>query len=447
MTLRASQVNEAPPSQNVAHGVRTNVGRYLFLGFFIVFALIGGVTVWAATQKIAGAVIASGRVVVDSNLKKVQHPSGGIVSKINVKNGDEVQKGQLLMRLDETITKANLSVVVKQIMELKMRAARLEAERDALQKIVIPDELQEQNSPDVDRIIRGERNLFRSRRESRQQQKAQLRERIAQHRQEIVGIEGQVKAKATEISLIEQELAGLVTLEEQQLITTNRMVSMRRQAARLEGEHGQLVASVARIRGQIAEVELQILSMEQEAQTQIVDELRQIDSKIAELAERRIAAEDQLNRIDIRAPISGIVHQLSVHTEGGVINSAEPVMMLVPRGDKLVIEARVQPQDIDRVHLDQEAQVRFTAFNQRTTPEITGTIKRIGADLSRDEITGETYFTVRIGFLDEEVVRLGENKLQPGIPADVQIRTSDRTALSFLVKPLEDQLSKAFRER
>lgn len=437
----------ASSSDRTAAPIPTNVGRYLFAGFFFVFALIGGVTVWAATQKISGAVIASGRVVVDSNLKKVQHPSGGVVDEIRVKNGDEVTEGQLLMRLDETITKANLRVVVKQINELSMRAARLEAERDNFDRVAVPDDLKAETSADVVRIISGENNLFRSRRESHLKQKAQLRERIAQHREEIVGIDGQVKAKATEITLIGEELKGLETLEEKQLITTNRMVSMRRQAARLQGEHGQLLASTARIRGQIAEVELQILSLEQDVQTKIVDELRQIESKLAELAERRIAAEDQLKRIEIRAPISGVVHQLAVHTVGGVINSAEPVMMLVPMGDKLVIEARVQPQDIDRVHLKQAARVRFSAFNQRTTPELDGTVTRIGADLTQDKITGETFFTVRIEFADQEVARLGENKLQPGIPADVQIRTEDRTALSFLVKPLEDQFSKAFRER
>lgn len=431
-----------PPS-----AVRTNVGRYMLFGFLIVLTLIGGVAGWAATQQISGAVIATGRVVVDSNLKKIQHPTGGVVEQITVKNGDSVNKGQLLIRLDETITKANLSVITKQISELSVRAARLEAERDGSEKIVIPKFLIRQETPEVQRIIDGETILFHSRREGRIKQKQQLRERIAQHRQEIIGIEGQVVAKATEIKLIGEELEGLETLEAQNLVTTNRMVSMRRQAARIEGERGQLVASIARIRGQIAEVELQILTLDEDAQTKIVDELRQIESKLAELAERRITAEDQLDRIDIRAPIPGIVHQLSVHTVGGVINSAEPVMMIVPLDDNLVIEARVQPQDIDRVYQGQKARVRFTAFNQRTTPELDGIVNRIGADLTRDEITGETFFTVRIKFSDQQIARLGDNKLQPGIPADVQIRTSDRTALSFLMKPLEDQLSKAFRER
>lgn len=427
--------------------VKTSVARYLFLGFFIVFALIGGVAVWAATQQISGAVIASGRVVVDSNLKQVQHPTGGVVDEIKVKNGDRVAKGQLLMRLDETIPKANLSVVIKQIKELTMRAARLEAERDGRDNISLPIVLTGDTSAESRRIIEGETNLFHSRRESHKKQKAQLRERIAQHGEEIVGIDGQIKAKATEIKLIAEELKGLEKLEKKQLITTNRMVSMRREAARLEGEHGQLVASTARIRGRIAEVELQILSLDQERQTNIVDELRQTESKLSELAERRIAADDQLQRIEIRAPIDGIVHQLSAHTVGGVINPADPVMLLVPMDDKLVIEARVLPHDIDRVHLNQTARVRFSAFNQRTTPELDGTVKRIGADLTQDKLTGDSYFSVRIEFGNDELVRLGDNKLQPGIPADVQIRTDDRTALSFLIKPLEDQLSKAFRER
>lgn len=434
-------------SHPASRPVQTRVARYMLFGFFVVFALIGGVSVWAATQQISGAVIATGRVVVDGNLKKVQHPTGGVVSEIRVKSGDKVKKGDLLVRLDETITRANLSVVIKQINELQMRATRLEAERDDLAKIRVPEFISGQDETELKRIVRAERNLFQSRHQTHAKQIEQLRERIRQHDQEIVGINGQIEAKATEISLIGEELQGLETLEAQKLITTNRMVSMRRQAARLKGEHGQLVASVARIRGQIAEVELQVLSLEQEKQTKIVDELRQIDSKLAELAERRIAAQDQLNRIEIRAPISGVVHQLDVHTVGGVINPAEPVMMLVPMGDNLVIEARVNPPDIDRIYVGQNARVRFTAFNQRTTPEIDGTVKRIGADLTQDKVTGETYFSVRIEFADSEVARLGDNKLQPGIPADVQIRTEDRTALSFLVKPLEDQLSKAFRER
>lgn len=426
----------------------TYIGRYLFAGFFVIFALIGGVTVWAATQKIAGAVIASGRVVVDSHLKAVQHPTGGVVKKIFVKNGDQVEQNQILIQLDETVTRANLRVIEKQIVELSVRRLRLIAERDSQTSFAMPDDINIRTKVDTEQVLKGERELLRSRIESRIKQKQQLRERIAQNKQEIIGIEGQIKAKVIEIELIGEELEGLETLEAQKLITVNRMVSMRRQAARLEGEHGQLVASIARLRGQIAEVELQILNLDEEAQIRIVDELRTIESKISELSERQIAAQDQLDRIELRAPIAGVVHQLAVHTVGGVINSAEPVMMLVPSGDKLVIEARVSPRDIDRVYIGQLARIRFSAFNQRTTPELDGKIKNLSADLSQDERTGEPFFVARVAIPDAELDRLGSNnRLHPGMMADVQLKTQDRSALSFLVKPLEDQLSKAFRER
>lgn len=441
--LRASNL---PPETDIT--ASADVKRYLVFGFFVMFVLVGGAGVWATTTEIAGAVMASGRVVVDSNLRKVQHPTGGIVAEIHAKNGDRVMADQLLIRLDETITRANLQVVIKQLNGLAMRAARLAAERDGQVQMNVPEGLNNQaDLPDVRRIIDGELSLFRSRRETREKQKGQLHERIEQHREEISGIEGQIAAKIKEISLIAEELDGLEKLEAQQLITTTRMTAMRREAARLEGERGQLQAKVAQINGQIAEVELQILGLEQEHLTKIVGELRQIESKQSELDERRVAAEDQLKRVDIRAPISGIVHQLAVHTVGGVISSAEPVMLIVPQGEKLVIEARVNPQDINQVHVGQIALVRFTSFNQRTTPELNGKVSQIAAELTRDELTGETYYIVRVELPESESSRFGDKALIPGMPADVQIRTEDRTALSYLVKPLQDQYNKAFRER
>jgi membrane fusion protein, type I secretion system len=427
---------------------RSTTGRYVVAGFAIILLLIGGIGSWAATTEIAGAVLASGRVVVETNHRKGQHPTGGVVSLINVKSGDHVKAGALLIRLDETITNANLQVIVKQLDQLAIRAARLAAERDALAQFDLPEPYQDRmDDPDIKRIVDGERKLFESRRQSHIKQLQQLRQRVQQNREEIQGIESQAGAKRKEIALMREELAALETLEQQQLVTTSRMVSIRREAARLEGDLGRFVASAARIKGQISEIELQILALEQELQTKIVDELRQIETKQAELEERRIAAQDMLTRIEIRAPISGIVHQLSVHTVGGVINPAEPVMLIVPQDDKLIVEARVAPQDIDRIFVDQPARVVFSAFNQRTTPELDGVVKHVAADLARDDLTGETYFQVRIVLPDDQVQRLGDNTLVPGMPADVLLTTDSRTALSYLIKPLEDQFSKAFRER
>ncbi len=295
--------------------------------------------------------------------------------------------------------------------------------------------------------MRPSTTFFRSRRESREGQKAQLKERIAQLNEEFSGVSGQITAKAREIELIGEELKSLEHLEAQQLVTSSKMVSLRREAARLEGERGQLRASAAQAKGKIAEIELQILHIDQEFRSELLQELTENQSKQATLVERRIAAEDQLKRVEIRAPQSGIVHQLAAHTVGGVVNPGEPVMLIVPEGDKLVIEAKIAPHDIDQVLQSQTATIRFAAFNQRTTPEINGLIRSVAADLTQDARSGESFFTVRIEIPEAELARLENSRLVPGMPAEVHIRTQDRTALSYLLKPLQDQIAKAFRER
>jgi len=425
-----------------------HVGRYMLGGLMIIVVLLGGIGTWAATTDIAGAVVTQGNIVVESSVKKVQHPTGGVVAEIYVKEGQEVKANQLLIRLDDTVTRANLRVVSKQLDDLGMRAARLAAERDEATELHIPEDLQRRmKEPNIARIVNGERSLFESRRESKLKQDQQLRERIAQFEKEGGGITAQIEAKSKEIELIGKELDGLKDLEKQRLVTTNRMVTLRREAARLGGERGQLIAAAAKAKGMIAETELKILGTDQQFKTDVVDELRQVESKQAELEERRIAAEDQLKRIEIRAPQSGKVLQLAAHTVGGVLNPGDPIMLIVPENDQLVVEARVAPRDIDQLHLGQPAVIRLAAFNQRTTPELNGSIAGISADLSKDAITGEGYFLARIALPDAELARLGKKKLVPGMPADVQIRTNDRTALSFLVQPLHDQIAKAFRER
>ena len=425
-----------------------HVGRYMLGGLLIIVVLLGGIGTWAATTDIAGAVVTHGNVVVESSVKRVQHPTGGVVAEIYVKESQGVKADQLLIRLDDTVTRANLRVVSKQLDGLAMRAARLATERDEVAKLDIPDDLQRRmKEPNIARIVNGERSLFESRRESKLKQDQQLRERIAQFEKEGGGINAQIEAKSKEIELIGKELDGLKDLERQRLVTTNRMVALRREAARLGGERGQLIAAAAKAKGMIAEVELKILGSDQQFKTDVVDELRQVESKQAELEERRIAAEDQLKRTEIRAPQSGKVLQLAAHTVGGVLNPGDPIMLIVPENDQLVVEARVAPRDIDQLHLGQPAVIRLAAFNQRTTPELNGIVAGISADLSKDAMTGEDYFLARIALPDAELARLGKQKLVPGMPADVQIRTNDRTALSFLVKPLHDQIAKAFRER
>jgi HlyD family secretion protein len=428
--------------------VRDAIRTQLMIGFAAVLMLVGGLGSWAATSNIAGAVLAAGTVVVDSNVKKVQHPTGGVVAEIRVRDGDRVVAGDLVMRLDEIIMRANLGVIVSQLNELAIRQARLKAERDGAASVEIPRTLAGRDvEPDIAEIIAGERALFVSRQTARAGQKAQLSERIAQLREEIGGLEAQQLAKAKEFELMNRELREIEKLWAKNLVPLNKLIALQRDAARIEGERAQLIAAIARARGKIAETELQIIQVDQDMQTEVNRDLREIQAKKAELVERRVAAEDQLKRIDIRAPQGGIVHQLAVHTVGGVINPGEAIMLIVPDGDALVIEAKIAPQDIDHVQPGQQAFVRFTAFSQRTTPEFKGKVLRVAADLTKEAQTNQAYFVSRITLPEAELKRLGALKLVPGMPAEVYIKTTDRTAISYLLKPLSDQLAKAFIER
>lgn len=448
----AAEVSRMPASQAGAPRPRerdTSTMPYLIGAFAVIALLCGGIAVWAVTTNIAGAVLAPATVVVDSNVKKIQHPTGGVIGEIRVRNGDRVKAGDLLVRLDETVTRANLQIVSKQLDELWLREARLAAERDAAPAIRFPAALEKRrNEPAIVEILNGETSLFNTRRRSLEAQQQQLRERIEQYDQEAGGLDAQREAKAIEIRLIDEQITSLVDLEEQKLVTASKMIALRREAARLKGEQATLQSTAAQTRGKISEIELTILQRQQEFQTEVVKELREVQTKIAELDERRVAAEDQLRRVEIRAPEDGIVHQLAVHTVGGVVSNSEPLMLLVPNDDRLVVEAQVAPKDRDQLMIDAVAVIRFAAFNQRTTPEIRGRVTGIAADLSEDRRTGLSYYTVRITIPEDQLALLGkDNKLVPGMPADAQIKTTDRTAYSYLVKPLEDQITRAFRER
>ena len=410
--------------------------------------LVGGVGVLGATTELAGAVIASGALVVESNVKKVQHPTGGIVGELLVQEGSQVTAGDLIVRLDETIVQANFSAISKALAELTARRARLEAERDASDAVDFPEDLlQAASDAEINRIVTGERKLFELRREAQLGQKAQLRERTVQLGDEINGLTEQVAAKKQEIELIHKELEGVRELWEKKLIQLNRVTALERDTARLHGERGQFISAIAQTRGKIAETELQIIQVDQNARSEVAKELGDIRAKLSEMTERKVAALDQLQRIDIRAPQTGFVHQLTVHTKGGVISAGEPLMLIVPDADALMVEVRVAPHDIDQVQLKQPAALRFPGFNQRSTPELTGTVSRVAADTAQDTRTGQSYYLVRISMAPGETSRLNGMKLVPGMPVEAFIRTAERTMLSYLFKPLTDQARRAFREK
>jgi HlyD family secretion protein len=410
--------------------------------------LVAGLGGWAMTTEFTGAVIAAGQLVVDSNVKKVQHPTGGVVGKLNVREGKEVKAGDIVISLDDTQIRANRDIVVKALNELAARQAREEAERDGLEKVTFPaDLLARRSDADVDKAVTGEQRQFEIRRTSREGQKAQLRERMIQLRQEISGYEAQITSKDKQIEWVGKELVGVYELWEKNLIPYTRVTSLEREKERLVGERGQLMAAIAQSKGKIAEIELQILQVDQDMRTEVGKDLAEIRARTAEMIERKVAAEDQLKRVDIRAPIDGVVLQLTVHTVGGVITAGEAIMLIVPQTDTLQVEAKIPPQEIDQIRVGQSAVLRFVAFSQRTTPELNGTVIRISADVSEDAKTGARFYTIRLDVSPEEVARLGAVKLVPGMPVEALIQTSPRTVMSYLIKPLHDQLARAFREK
>lgn len=424
--------------------IRFHIGAALAI-IAILFVCVGGL---AAVTELSGAVIAAGNLVVNSNVKKVQHPTGGVVGQVRVHDGDFVKSGAIVVRLDETVTQANMAIVVKSLNESMARVARLEAERIDSDRILFPPELVDRHGDvDVDRAMNGETNLFKFRRVARAGQKAQLKERTAQLLQEIQGLTGQLHANEREIELIGRELEGVRELWRKNLVSIQRVVALERDAARLEGERGRLTATMAQSRGKIAEIELQVIQIDQDLRTEVAKELREVQGKIAELVERKITAEDQLKRIDIRAPQDGMVLQSTVHTVGGVISPGEAIMLIVPNADALEVEAKLAPEDIDQVTLGQLAVLRLSAFNQRTTPELNGVVSRVSADLITDQKTGGTSYLIRIKLTETQKSGADNLRLVPGMPVEAFIKTGDRTMLSYLTKPFTDQVVRAFRSR
>jgi HlyD family secretion protein len=425
-----------------------SIRQHLLLALIIGFVLVGVIGVWGATSEFAGAVIAQGQLVVDSSVKKVQHPTGGVVAELNVQEGDKVKAGDIVVKLDDTQTRANLQIVTKGLDELMARRAREEAELEGVDRIVFPAELlARQDDADVARMIAGESKLFQTRRNSREGMKSQLTERVAQSQEEIGGLIAQVESKDKQIDWIKQELQGVRELWEKKLVQFTRVTTLEREQARLDGERGQLVAATAQSKGKISEIKIQILQIDQDMRTEVGKDLAEVRGKMAELVEKKVAAEDQLKRIDIRAPQDGMVHQLDIHTVGGVVQAGTPLMLIVPVADKLIVEAKVQPQDIDQLRVGQPAVLRFSAFSSRTTPELNGELSVVSADVTQDQKSGANYYTIRIAVSPAEIARLEGLKLVPGMPVEAFVQTTVRTVVSFFVRPLQDQIARAFREK
>lgn len=430
-------------------GYRLSIRRYLLLGGALTILLLGGIGGWASTTTIEGAVISSGSLVVASSIKKVQHPSGGVVGNLLVHNGDRVRAGEVLLRLDDTQTRANLAIVSGTLDELTAREARDEAERDGAETVSFPPSLLERAAGDltVARLMRGEEQLFRIRADSRAGQIAQLQERAKQLDQEITGMLGQIRTKERELAFLRGELEGVRNLYQKNLVQLPRLNALQRDEVKIEGERQMLIASTAQVRGKKTEVALQIIQVAQDLRSEVGKDLAEVRGRISELREKKIAAEDSLRRVDIRAPQSGVVHQLAAHTIGGVVSPSEPIMLIVPDSDQLVAEVKIQPRDVDQVHPGQEAMLRFLSLEARSTPNVTGRVLTISADVSQDQRSGAAFYTVQIGLPPDEMAKLPAGKLMSGMPVEAFLKTGERVVLSYLTKPLVDQIETAWRER
>lgn len=422
------------------------VGPRVFAGITLGMLLFVGAGGWAATAQLTGAIIAPGMVKVDQNLKSIQHRDGGIISEIAIKEGDFVSKGQIMLRLDDAETRAELSIVRTQLVELMAKQARLMAERDNLDAIMMSEELSARTD-DFPHVFFGENRMFSGNRENRKSQKEQLVLGIDQLGEEIKGLELQRDAKIDEIALVKTEHVKIKGLTDKRLIETSRKYIIDREMAKLVGERGEVEANIARARARMGEIRLQIIAIDETARTEAQRELSSIEPKLSELRERRVAIEDRIARADIRAPLSGTVNELSVHTIGGVITPAEKLVTLVPADAALKIEAKLSPTDIDQVFVGQPAKLRFSAFNTRTTPELHGKVAYVSAATSSDPATGQVYYLCDVIVPSEELAKLGDSKLMPGMPVEVFVSTEQRTAMSFLSKPLADQFNRAFREQ
>jgi HlyD family secretion protein len=427
---------------------KSAIRRLNIIGFATVAVLVGGIGGWAATSELSGAVIANGTLVVESSVKKVQHPTGGSVGALLVEEGSAVTAGDVLVRLDDTLPRTTLGSVRSALAAQLLREARLRAERDGAEEVTLPDSLIPRAAEtNIAVALSGEMRLFEARRNTLTGQRAQLREQIAQLNEQIAGLEAQLEAKASEIKFTDRELQSISELYFKQLVSVTQLTALQRARASLLGQRGELTAAVATARGRISEIELQVLQLDKDFQTSVLNDLREAEAKIADLSERQTAAEDQLRRIDIRAPQDGVVHELAIHTVGGVVAPGETIMQIVPRADELVIDAEVAPSDVDQIAVGGKAGIRVMAGNRRTTPLVDATVMRVSPDLLHEPQTGRPYFLVRMAFAQHAFDGIDELKLLPGMQVEAYVATEERTPLGYLLKPLQEQIARTFRER
>ena len=426
---------------------RWSAGRHLTIGAIALLILVGGFGTWAVRAQITGAVITSGQIEVDRNRQVVQHPDGGVVEEILVDEGDTVTAGDLLLRLDATILQSELAVVEGQLFEILARRARLEAERDNAPTLTFSDVLTEVDDPDIAKLMEGQERLFAARVETNRSAVEQLTQQRAQIASQLAGIEAQQAALTTQRDLIAQELADQQSLLDRGLAQASRVLALQREEASLLGTVGELTAQGAQAAERMTEIEIQILALSSSRREEAITRLRDLQFNELELSERRRTLRRQLDRLDIRAPVSGIVYGLQVFAEQSVIRAADPVLFLIPQDRPLVIATQVQVVDVDQIFVGQEVTLRFSAFDQRRTPELQGKVTLVSADAFQNETSGLSFYRAEVQLDEGQMDRLpADMTLIPGMPVEAFVRTADRSPLDYLIKPLSDYFTKAFRE-
>ncbi len=417
------------------------------VGLLILVLAIGGFGAWAATAPLSSASIAPGVVVIEGRRKTVQHLEGGIVDEILVKEGSEVEAGQVLIRMDATRPQALYDLLRSEYSAALAVEARLLAERDGSDSITFSTEVLELTAdPEIMALITGEKRLFETRRARLNGQVDILRQRIVQFEEQIKGLEAQRVSKTEQRALIKEELEAVLELYEKGYEKKPRVLALRRARARLHGERGEHIADISRVKQSIGEAELRIIDLQNAFQREVATELQNVRTRIAELRDRIRAQKDVLRRLDVRAPQAGVVMGLKIHTADGVISSGMPILDIVPSKEHLIIDAHVKPEDIDVVHAGLTAQVRLTAYKRRTTPTVEGWVTQVSADRFVDTNSGLAYYLARIELDPPSLAALDDVKLYPGMPAEVMIQTGDRTALEYIISPITSGLQRAFRE-
>lgn len=422
---------------------------HLMIGGAALAILVLGFGSWSVLTEISGAVVASGKIEVEQNRQVVQHPDGGVVKAISVHDGDEIAAGELLMRLDPVALRSELAIVEGQLFEVMARHARLEAEQNQSETITFDPLLisEAETRLDVAELMAGQRNLFHARSESAQSKVKQLEKRQVQIREQLVGVAAQIEAVEAQIELVADELKDQESLLSRGLTQIARVGNLRREKAALKGMVGELMAARAQHLGQITELDIQIKQVATDRREEAISELRDIGASVMQLQEQRRSILDRLDRLDIRAPVAGVVYGMTVFAERSVLRPADPVLYVIPQDRPLIITAQVPTIHVDNLMIGQDVALRFSAFDQRETPELFGSVQKISADAFEDEQTRASYYQIEVTLNDGEAERLPEKaQLVPGMPVEVFIQTGSRTPLAYLTKPLTDYFTKAFRE-